>query len=764
MVSKTRWDKIVSEEKALSAIKSSRSKTFITSKERKEDLDELTAKGWVLIKEYSNPKFVSVKKEKSFDEQFEDKVWTIFAKMGFTHMNSDRHFEMSYDFQNPANTQQIDVFAADDECVLIVECKASEKPRDVTFKKEIEALHGQMDGLAKEARRQFPKSKVKFIWATHNIILSKADQDRLNNWGIVHFSDTTIDYYSDLVKHLGSSARYQLLGNLFAKAEINNMEDKIPAIQGKMGNHTYYSFSIEPERLLKIGYVLHRKEANKDMMPTYQRIIKKKRLTEVQKFVNEGGYFPNSLIISIDTAGKKLQFDCSDMRVEGSISKIGILHLPKRYRSAYIIDGQHRLYGYSDSKYASTNSIPVVAFENLDQQEQMKIFMDINENQKAVDKSLRVVLNADTLWESDDYNERRKALRSKIAQMLAEEATSPLLNRIIINDDDDSPIRSITAATIQSALKKCDFFTVYGKKNLIVKDGTFDLGDNQATCDLFYPFLEACLLHIQKHARDEWDKGDSDSGMLTMNRGIQAVILVINDIVNHLINIHEISPKAQPIDDIVDKVCSYLNPLIVYLNNIDESQRKSLRRFFGSGADPRFWRTYQKAIADVRSDFNPDGLKEYWQAEAKIYNDESVQYLYKIQIIIKNEIAKKLENHYGDNWLIMALPRSIYENIQKAANDRNYESIKHGQEATATPWDCVTLSDCKTIATYLSHWKTMFEDFLTRPEDKSVSGTKDTKTDWLQQLYTINNKLTKPTYSVSAKDFEFIKSIYDWLK
>lgn len=75
----------------------------------------------------------------------------------------------------------------------------------------------------------------------------------------------------------------------------------MPAIQGKMGGYTYYSFSIEPEKLLKIGYVLHRSEANKNMMPTYQRLIKKKRLQEVRSFINDGGYFPNSIIISIDT-------------------------------------------------------------------------------------------------------------------------------------------------------------------------------------------------------------------------------------------------------------------------------------------------------------------------------------------------------------------------------------------------------------------------------------------------------------------------------
>lgn len=124
-------------------------------------------------------------------------------------------------------------------------------------------------------------------------------------------------------------------------------------------------------------------------------------------------------------------------KLENSISKLGILYLPKRYRSAYIIDGQHRLYGYSDSKYAKTNTIPVVAFVDLDREEQIKLFMDINENQKAVPKTLRVTLNSDMLWESPNFNERRKALRSKIAQMLGEEDTSPLLNRVVIGENEN---------------------------------------------------------------------------------------------------------------------------------------------------------------------------------------------------------------------------------------------------------------------------------------------------------------------------------------
>lgn len=43
----------------------------------------------------------------------------------------------------------------------------------------------------------------------------------------------------------------------------------------------------------------------------------------------------------------------------------------------------------------------------------------------------------------------------------------------------------------------------------------------------------------------------------------------------------------------------------VDINNLNAEQRKDLRGYFGGGADTRFWRAYQKAIADMRPDFKP---------------------------------------------------------------------------------------------------------------------------------------------------------------
>lgn len=761
---KTKWDNIVSGPD-LQKARTSRSKVFVEAKERRLALPDLIEEGWEEYKSYKNPKFVGVRKAKKYDEVFEDRVWCLFAKLGFTHMNKDRYFEMSYDYQNPNITQQIDVFAADEETVIIIECKASESIKDGVFKKPIEAFHSQMDGLRHEAQKRFPKAKVKFLWATHNYILSPADQEKLREWDIVHFSDATINYYSELAKHLGTCARYQLLGSLFANQEIRNMDDRIPAIQGKMGGHEYYSFSIEPERLLKIGYVLHRNEAIKNMMPTYQRLIKKKRLQEVQKFINGGGYFPNSLIVSIDTGGKGLQFDISSTKVDGALSRLGVLHLPKKYRSAYIIDGQHRLYGYSDSQYAMTNSIPVVAFVDLDRQEQIKLFMDINENQKAVPKTLRVTLNSDMLWDSDDYNERRLALRSKISQMFGEEETSPLLGRIVIGEDDKSSVKCITVEAIQQALKKCDFFSQFGKKNTIVKDGTFDIGDNQGTCDLLYPFLESCLRYIKAEAPEEWERGDNDDGVLTMNRGIHAVIRIVNDIVNHLVEQKALFPKKQTTEVMIKQVSFYLDPLIDYFNHLTQQDRKELRSSFGAGADKRFWRTFQRAIADARSDFNPDGLQEYLENETKAYNDDSVTYLREIERWIKSKVGTALLQRYGENWEIKALPKSIYKRAKGIADERYYDSVATGDNSTTiTVWDCVTLKECKEIVTVGNHWTELFDNMLTRPEESKISGGKTAKTAWIERIEVLQNKLNMPSYSVSTAEFEFIKAIYAWIK
>jgi len=724
-----------------------------------ESLDRYKNDGWEVDREFKTK--IRIKKRKSFDIAFEDAVWTTFANLGFGLLNRDRNFKMPYsdDF---TLTQQIDVFAADQETMIFVECKACEgEPKKGNFKEVIEAIGGKKEGIHKAIRMLFPdhKHKVKFILATSNYYLSQPDIERLENFGILHFDEETIQYYQDLTKHLGISARFQLLGNLFEGQEIPEIQNQIPAIEGKMGGHTYYSFSIEPEKLLKIGYVLHRNKANKKLMPTYQRLIKRARLNSVQGFVEDGGFFPNSIIVNLLSDGKKLRFERANTQVDNAISRVGILYLPKKYRSAFIIDGQHRLYGYANSEYQKTNSIPVVAFTNLDRKDQVRLFMQINENQKPVPKNLRNTLNSDLLWGSDILNDQIKALKLTIAQELGEDKSSALYDKVIVGENPKTSTRCITIDTIKIGLDRSNFFGQFGRMS-IKEDGTFYKGNNDSTYDILFPFLKDCFQYIKEGLPEEWQKGENDDGFLTINAGIENLIRVFNDIIDHLVSANKIRPKSDSIDLILLEVKYYLDPLIDYFKGLTSEQKIELRKSYGTGGRARYWRMLQKAINESRKDFVPKGLTKYWNDEAKAFNEESFKVIRDLETFMKSDFRNQLRAYHGDNWFKAGLPKSVYDESIKRAADKNYEAKTKSEEVE--PWDCLNIIDYRKIATYGRNWSEIFEKHYTKPGEEKISGGKEAKTAWMQKLERIRNQNVH-SYSVKEEEYDFLTELNEWL-
>ena len=191
-MSKTNWEKMVYE-KALNSAKSARRKQFDTLKIKVDDLPQYVDEGWEKSKEYKNAKFVGVTKEKSIQEQFENKIWLLFASMGFSTMNADREFYMSYDFHDESLVHQVDVLAVDDETIIFVECRAVDEMTDQSFAAEIKEFRERIAGLRKEALKKYPNRKSKFIWATHNYIIQKKDLSALDKAGITYLNDSAVE-------------------------------------------------------------------------------------------------------------------------------------------------------------------------------------------------------------------------------------------------------------------------------------------------------------------------------------------------------------------------------------------------------------------------------------------------------------------------------------------------------------------------------------------------------------------------------------------
>ena len=123
---------------------------------------------------------------------------------------------------------------------------------------------------------------------------------------------------------------------------------------------------------------------------------------------------------------------------------LGKLYLPANYASAWIIDGQHRLYGYAyareDGGYnQDKTTLPVLAFENLPSEDEMNLFIDINSKQVKVRTSLLLELYSDLHWDSTDSDKAFQALLSRIASRLNTEKNSPLYDRMVVSGTKKTP-------------------------------------------------------------------------------------------------------------------------------------------------------------------------------------------------------------------------------------------------------------------------------------------------------------------------------------
>ncbi len=727
-----------------------RNRAYNTESIKQNQLQDYLDQGWQILKEFKTS--ITVKKLKSNDVEFEDKVWSLFASLGYNFLNKDRSFCLPYDKNNLDLAQEINVFAKDDETIILVQCKAEIENKRGDFKNELDSITGKIDGIRKSLQSLFPnkKYKIKYILATRNYSISEEDLNRLEKIGGIHFNEENVDYFFSLFFQLGVSAKYQFLGNIFQGQEIPEMENMVPAVEGKMGGHTYYSFSIEPEKLLKIGYVLHRNKANINMMPTYQRLIKKARLKSVLDFVENGGYFPNSIVISIDT--KRNNFERANKQVGSTLSNVGIFHLPKKYRSAYIIDGQHRLYGYTNSKYKNSNTIPVVAFINLSRSEQIKIFMQINENQKAVSKDLRNTLNADLLWDSDNKIEQLRALCSRISIYLGENRESPLYNKISIGEDK----KIITTQAIENALRKSDFLGKVTKTNIEVL-GSFYNGNLDDTYNRLKNYLTSGFEYVSINALSEWNK--EHEGMLLINKGIYGIILILSDIIKHLNSKKVVNSHIDPVNNIFLEVKPYLDPIITYINKLDDNSKNELKSSYGTGGETKYWRTFQKVISETHTDFKPEGVDEYFKKEAKLYNDKAISYIRDIETEFKLDFKIKLEGFFGRKWFEKGVPPKIADKATVDALTKNRE-LDEDDENLVDPWDCLTIIAYREIA--LKNWQNIFEKSYTKPGEEKISGGKEEKTKWMVKLERIRNQ-NFHSYSVLEEELSFLEELHDWV-
>ena len=376
--------------------------------------------------------------------------------------------------------------------------------------------------------------------------------------------------------------------------------------------------------------------------------------------------------------------------------------------------------------------------------------MQINENQKTVSKDLRITLEGDLLWDSDNKLEQMKALKSKIASNLGENRKSPLFGKISIGEDK----RNISAQQIGLSLSRSNFLGKV-KRSEIEELGTFYIGDLENAYNNISDFIIRTFDFIKEHLEEMWEK---EGNIIVMNKGFYGIIMTLNDIVNHLFSNKTVNAST-PSKEIFEETKCYLDSIIHFYKDLDETRTNELRSAYGTPGDNKYWRTLQMAVREFHSEIHFEGLDEYIKKEEKENNEAAFKYIREIEnSYLKVDVRQRLEDEYGKSWFKKGVPEAIYSEAIALAAKKNREI--EDEEDEKEPWDQLHLIDYREIV--LKNWQKIFEKHYTRPGEEKISGGKDAKTKWMVELNRIRNE-NDHTYYVTSEELSFIEGIYDWL-
>ncbi|KAA3498232.1 DGQHR domain-containing protein [Rhizobium rhizogenes] len=703
-------NKLSSDKSQLGKIYSAKSSRFQSRNVEHSLVEGLTEEGW---EEYGEPMKTKtrLRKLKSHNVQFEDDVWCQLYRLGYRTLNIDDNFYLPFG-PSPSDRKHINVVAMNEDSVLLVECKSSDiSAKPPSYKTELEALRYRLDGYRKAIDQAFgPGRRIKYIFATRNLRLSRdsADVQRLVEAGGFYYNDNTFQYIDSLLKSYRDAAHYQFMGMIMKGQSINKTKIEVPAIEGMMGGKPYYMFSLEPKLLLKIGFVLHRTRANESEMPTYQRLLVPSRLKGITKFIDGGGFFPNSAILNFNERDTKLEFN-GQPRSKDTASRTGVLKIPNAFAIAYIIDGQHRIYGYANSKYKSSNTIPIVAFKNLDPSDQLELFMQINENQKAVSPTLRITLEEDLYWNAPRLDSRLKALRSSVVRALGGDSSGPLYGKISLGED-----RSILQAKpFADALIKCKLLPE-AKGNKFV-EGTTSTSLYDATNVDHSEEMTKSRSRVVNFINASYELAEELLGQVpeTMstyvlsNRGSFAFITLIGDLHAFEIGQGSISIKST-IEQRITAVRKYLVGLFEALKTITPEDSDALSGKLGSGAEATWLRFFQGYVHNKFSDYNPPELQDWRERQDKALQTRGRELGTQIERHMKNFIITQLKELFGENWDIEI--GNIQRECDVRAKEQMEKDYKDGLGRREIPW---------TDQFFIKDYKNIIEKYWSKKPDDS---------------------------------------------
>ena len=547
--------------------------------------DQLLREGWERAKKLR--KRLRLRRPKHHEERLQNRVWCLLYKLRYPELSQGHDFFVLIRRKGEEDyPRQVDIFAKDEETVVVVQCDSRASLGEKDLQQEIEEFSSLKGAIARAVKQHYgPGFKPKVVWlfVTDNIVWSKKDVDVAERHSIHRITERELRYFNQLADHLGPAARYQFLAEFLEGQKIPELSGKkTPAVRGRLGGKHFYSFVSTPKYLLKVAFVNHRSLNDPDGLPTYQRLVGKTRINRIGRFIESGGFFPTNILLNLK---RKCRFEIVSRDPESGV-QYGYLYLPDSYKTAWVIDGQHRLYGYSRlaEKYLNQN-LMVVAFEALGIEEEANLFVTINHEQKSVPRTLLDDLEGDLKWGSTVPTERVGAIAARLIALLNNDIGEPFFNRVTAQGIKATAHTCLTVPGIKLGLKRSGLIGRSTHRGREYEPGPLAGSTDSATLDRARRFLNLYFKQVQESNFELWHRGRE--GFLCTNVGIHGHLQLLASLIDHLEEDDQIDCSTLAPEELLLKLLPYLSPIMDQLRAGDEEwAQEAFKVPYGAGGPP----------------------------------------------------------------------------------------------------------------------------------------------------------------------------------
>ena len=720
----------------------------------KDALDEALKDGWSLEKEQKRT--FRVQRRKSDLEQLENRFWLLLDQLKFDQISASKNFFVRYKTDNSICDANISVLSKDDEVVIIAKCKSLEELSKISMREDVNAFDFEKGNVAKTVKKHFGSGfnpKIIWVYVTSNVVWAEAERQYAKERNINIITERELRYFSELARHLGAAGKYQFLAHFLEGQKIPGLQSmSVPAIRGKLGDNKFYAFVTTPEKLLKISFVNHRTLNDPKGAPSYQRLIDRKRLKTIQSYIEGGGFFPTNIIINFDT---QRRFDIAEKSGSDDV-RFGTLYLPEKFKSAWVIDGQHRLYGYADMDDDwKQQSIFVLAFEKLSREEEANLFVTINHEQKSVPKNLMQDLKGELHWGSDDPRQRLVAMSSRLVNQLNDDIGEPFSGRIVQAGLKGNKEVCLTLPQLVEGIRRAKLLGVFHTKLKNLHFGPFSGVDDFETLDRARHCLNDIFSAIRKSAPDVWASG-LEGGVCT-NISVCAIFLLIDEAFKCYEAETRNDCKELEAEDLAIVALDYLSPLLEKLNTLGDNDIRNLFKEgipYGSTGPKELFLKLVGVIREKYPSFGPADF-EVWESELnKERARDAGNKLQEMNEKVCSVLFGILRREYGEGFY---WDKAISDKVMKT-NAYN-RSLDEDVETRGRIEEYLNFLDYRKIIERKENWALVKEIFdIPLPGEKG----KSKNLIWFDKMNDIRKKTahTSSNRQLSPDEIELVDYIY----